>query len=108
MQPQGGISQGCHCVDPKLREMQRVVLGKLSDSITVQIQNSQDHRMTYKRGSRRTQVDYILWRQCNLKEISDHKLAASESVNKKHKRVLRKIIIVVKKIKRTIVQTAKR
>ncbi|MGL4878533.1 hypothetical protein, partial [Paraclostridium dentum] len=34
-------------------------------------QKSQEHRVTYKSGGRSTQVDYILCRRCNLKEISD-------------------------------------
>ncbi|KAI5624343.1 hypothetical protein C0J50_15865 [Silurus asotus] len=30
-----------------------------------------DHRVTYKSGGRCTQVDYVLYRRCNLKEIGD-------------------------------------
>ncbi|KAF7702094.1 hypothetical protein C0J45_9471 [Silurus meridionalis] len=32
------------------------------------------HRVTYKSGGRYTQVDYVLCRRCNLKEIGDYKV----------------------------------
>ncbi|KAF7702399.1 hypothetical protein HF521_001682 [Silurus meridionalis] len=35
-----------------------------------------DHRVTYKKGGRCTQVDYVLCRRCNLKEIGDLKTVA--------------------------------
>ncbi|KAK3509090.1 hypothetical protein QTP70_020302 [Hemibagrus guttatus] len=43
-------------------------------------QKREEHRVTYKSGGRRTQVDYILCRRGNLKEISDCKVVVGESV----------------------------
>ncbi|MDM5112198.1 hypothetical protein, partial [Aeromonas caviae] len=34
----------------------------------------EEHRVTYKSGGRCTQVDYILYRRCSLKEIGDCKV----------------------------------
>ena len=44
------------------------------------LQKRQEHRVTYKSGGGSTQVDYILRRQCNLKEINDRKVGVGESV----------------------------
>ncbi|KAF7689638.1 hypothetical protein HF521_012991, partial [Silurus meridionalis] len=38
----------------------------------------EDHRVTYKSGGRCTQVDYVLCRRCNLKEIGDCKVLAGK------------------------------
>ncbi|KAI5615334.1 hypothetical protein C0J50_10843 [Silurus asotus] len=40
----------------------------------------EDHRVTYKSGERCTQVDYVLCRRCNLKEIRDCNVLAGDSV----------------------------
>ncbi|KAK3561612.1 hypothetical protein QTP86_010688 [Hemibagrus guttatus] len=39
--------------------------------VNTYFQKREEHRVTYKSGGRRTQVDYILCRRGNLKEISD-------------------------------------
>ncbi|KAI5628036.1 hypothetical protein C0J50_8274 [Silurus asotus] len=43
-----------------------------------------DHRVTYKSGGRCTQVDYVLCRRCNQKEIGDCKVLAGDSVARQH------------------------
>lgn len=43
-------------------------------------QKRREHRVTYNIEGRSTQVDYILCRRCNLKEISDCKVVVGESV----------------------------
>ncbi|XP_051793709.1 uncharacterized protein LOC127530597 [Acanthochromis polyacanthus] len=63
-------------------------------------QKRQEHRVTYKSGGRSTQVDYILCRRCNLKEISDCKVVAGESVARQHRMVVCRMTLVVKKMKR--------
>ncbi|KAF7664357.1 hypothetical protein LDENG_00180020, partial [Lucifuga dentata] len=50
-------------------------------------QKKQEHRVTYKSGGRSTQVDYILYRRCNPKEISDCKVVIGESVARQHRMV---------------------
>ena len=59
---------------------------------------------TFRRGRslrRSTQVDHILYRQCNLKEISDRKVVIGESVARQHKIVVCRMTLVVRKLKRT-------
>ncbi|XP_051809100.1 craniofacial development protein 2-like isoform X4 [Acanthochromis polyacanthus] len=63
-------------------------------------QKRQEHRVTYKSGGRSTQVDYILCRWCNLKEISDCKVVVGESVARQHRMVVCRMTLVVKKMKR--------
>ncbi|KAE8288310.1 hypothetical protein D5F01_LYC12175 [Larimichthys crocea] len=60
----------------------------------------QEHRVIYKSGGRSTQVDYILCRQCNLKEISDCKVVVCESVARQHRMVVCRMTLVVRKMKR--------
>ncbi|KAK3564031.1 hypothetical protein QTP86_006945 [Hemibagrus guttatus] len=48
--------------------------------VNTYFQKREEHRVTYKSGGRRTQVDYILCRRGNLKEISDCKVVMGESV----------------------------
>ncbi|KAF7655893.1 hypothetical protein LDENG_00048720, partial [Lucifuga dentata] len=64
-------------------------------------QKKQEHRVTYKSGGRSTQVDYILYRRCNLKEISDCKVVVGESVARQHRMVVCRMTLVVRKMKRT-------
>ena len=52
-----------------------------------------EHRVTYKSGGKSTQVDYVMCRRRNLKEIL-HKCLA-----KQHRRVVCKMVFMVKKKK---------
>ncbi|KAE8291438.1 hypothetical protein D5F01_LYC11043 [Larimichthys crocea] len=63
-------------------------------------QKRQEHRVTYKSGGRSTQVDYILCRRCNLKEISDCKVVVGESAARQHRMVVCRMMLVVRKMKR--------
>ncbi|RDD64009.1 hypothetical protein DU478_22460, partial [Thalassococcus profundi] len=69
--------------------------------VNTYFQKRKEHRVTYKSGDRSTQVDYILCRRCNLREISDCKVVAGESVARQHRMVVCKMTLVVKKRKRT-------
>ncbi|KAI5098241.1 hypothetical protein C0J45_11968 [Silurus meridionalis] len=51
-----------------------------------------DHRVTYKIGGRCTQVDYVLCRRCNLKEIGDCQVLAGYSVAKQHQMVVCRMV----------------
>lgn len=62
-------------------------------------QKRQEHRVSYKSGGRRTQVDYILCRRCKLKEISDCKVVVGESVARQHRMVVCILTLVVRKMK---------
>ena len=56
--------------------------------------------MTYKSGNRTTQIDYILCRRGKLKEVSDCKVVAGESVAKQHRLLVCRMTILVKKRKK--------
>ena len=64
-------------------------------------QKRQEHRVTYKSGGRSTQIDYILCRRCNLKEISDCKVVVGESVARQYRMLVSRMTLVVRKTKRT-------
>uniref|UniRef100_A0A3B3BTI6 ribonuclease H n=1 Tax=Oryzias melastigma TaxID=30732 RepID=A0A3B3BTI6_ORYME len=68
----------------------------------------QEHRVTYKSGGRSTQIDYILCRRCNLKEISDCKVVVGESVSRQHRMVVCRMTLVVKKMKKERAKAEKR
>eukprot|EP00064_Thunnus_orientalis_P016389 superscaffoldBa00003239_g16454 len=60
----------------------------------------EEHRVTYKSGGRCTQVDYVLCRRCNLKEIGDCKVVAEENVARQHRIVVCRMTLETKKRKR--------
>ena len=69
--------------------------------VNTYFQKRQEHRVTYKSGGRSTQVDYILCRRCNLKEISDCKVVVGESVVRQHRMIVCRMTLIVRKAKRT-------
>ncbi|KAK3508727.1 hypothetical protein QTP70_004272 [Hemibagrus guttatus] len=71
-------------------------------------QKREEHRVTYKSGGRRTQVDYILCRRGNLKEISDCKVVVGESVAKQHRMVVIRMTLIVCKKKRSKIEIEKK
>ena len=58
-----------------------------------------EHRVTYKSGGKSTQVDYVMCRRRNLKEMCDCKVILNECVAKQHRMVVCKMILMVKKKK---------
>ena len=58
-----------------------------------------EHRMTYKSGGKSTQVDYVMCRRRNLKEMCDCKVILNECVAKQHRMVVCKMALMVKKKK---------
>ncbi|KAK3505605.1 hypothetical protein QTP70_004923 [Hemibagrus guttatus] len=69
--------------------------------VNTYFQKREEHRVTYKSGGRRTQVDYILCRRGNLKEISDCKVVVGESVARQHRMVVCRMTLMVCKMKRS-------
>ena len=55
------------------------------------------HRVTYKSGGKTTQVDYVMCRRRNLKEMCDCKVILNECVAKQHRMVVCKMVLMVKK-----------
>ncbi|KAK3572554.1 hypothetical protein QTP86_000438 [Hemibagrus guttatus] len=68
--------------------------------VNTYFQKREEYRVTYKCGGRRTQVDYILCRRGNLKEISDCKVVVGESVARQHRMVVCRMTLMVCKTKR--------
>ncbi|KAK3570592.1 hypothetical protein QTP86_023645, partial [Hemibagrus guttatus] len=65
-------------------------------------------KVTYKSGGRRTQVDYILCRRGNLKEISDCKVVVGESIARQHRMVVCRMTLMVCKTKRSKIEMEKK
>ena len=55
-----------------------------------------EHRVTYKIGGKTTQVDYMMCRRRNLKEICDCKVIVNECITKQHRMVVCKMALMVK------------
>ncbi|KAK3523894.1 hypothetical protein QTP70_015724 [Hemibagrus guttatus] len=72
--------------------------------VNTYFQKREEHRVTYKSGGRRTQVDYILCRRGNLKEISDCKVVVGESVASQHRMVVCRMTLMVCKKKRSEIE----
>ncbi|KAK3532052.1 hypothetical protein QTP86_003539 [Hemibagrus guttatus] len=76
--------------------------------VNTYFQKREEHRVTYKSGGRRTQVDYILCRRGNLKEISDCKVVVGESVARQHRMVVCRTTLMVCKTKRSKIEREKK
>ncbi|KAK3532174.1 hypothetical protein QTP86_009195 [Hemibagrus guttatus] len=76
--------------------------------VNTYFQKREEHRVTYKSGGRRTQVDYILCRRGNLKEISDCKVVVGESVARQYRMVVCRMTLVVCKKKRSKIEIEKK
>ena len=63
-----------------------------------------EHRITYMSGRRNTQVDYILCRRRDLKEVGDCKVVVGESVAQQHRMVVCKLSMRAVKKKREVVE----
>ncbi|KAK3509608.1 hypothetical protein QTP70_006814 [Hemibagrus guttatus] len=72
--------------------------------VNTYFQKREEHRVTYNSGGRRTQVDYILCRRGNLKEISDCKVVVGESVARQHRMVVCRMTLMVCKTKRSKIE----
>ena len=78
-----------------------VDLGKRIDLAIVNIyfKKKDEHRVTYKSGKKSTQVDYVMCRRRNLKEMCDCEVILNECVAKQHCMVVCKMALMVKKKK---------
>ncbi|KAI5089302.1 histone H4 transcription factor [Silurus meridionalis] len=75
--------------------------------VNTYFKKKEDHRVTYKSGGRCTQVDYVLCRRCNLKEIGDCKVLAGDSVARQHRMVVCRMVLEAR-MKRRRVRTERR
>ena len=58
-----------------------------------------EHRMTYKSGKKSTQVNYVMCRRRNLKEMCDCKVIVNDCVAKQHRMMVCKMVVMIKKKK---------
>ena len=81
------------------KELMVVDLAKRMDLAIVNtyFKTKHKHRVTYKSGGKNTQVDYVMCRRKNLKEMCDCKVMVNEGVAKQHCMVVCKIAFMVKK-----------
>ena len=56
-----------------------------------------EHKVTYRSGGKSTQVDYVMSRRRNLKEMCHCKVIVNECVAKQHRMVVCKMTLMVKK-----------
>ena len=61
--------------------------------VNTYFKKKEEHRVTYKSGGKSTQVDYVMCRRRNLKEICDCKVILNECVAKQHRMVVCKMAL---------------
>ena len=76
-----------------------VDFGKIIDLAIVNtyFKKKDEYRVTYKSGGKSTQVDYVMCRRRNLKEMCDCEVIVNECVAKQHRMVAWKMALMVKK-----------
>ena len=67
--------------------------------INIYFKKKDEYKVTYKSGGKSTQVDYVMCKRRNLKEMCDCKVIVNECVAKQHHMVVCKIALIVKKKK---------
>ena len=94
---------GRHGVETRNKEVSMVVdFAKRMDLAIVNtyFKKNDEHRVTYKSGGKKnTQVDYVMCRRRNLKEMCNCKVIVNECVAKQHRMVVCIMVLVVKKKK---------
>ena len=76
-----------------------VDFGKRMDLAIVNpyFKKNDEHKVTYNSGGKSTQVDYVMCRRKNLKEMCDCKVIVNECVTKQQRMVVCKMAFMVKK-----------
>ena len=93
---------GSYSVGTRNKEGSMVVdFGKRMDLAIVNtyFKKKDEHRVTYKSGGKRTQINYVMCRRTNLKKMCDCKVILIECVAKQHHMVVCKMALMVKKKK---------
>ena len=67
--------------------------------VNTYFKKKEKHRAAYKSGRKSTQVDYVMCRRRNLKEMCDFKVTVNECIAKQHHMVVCKMALMVKKKK---------
>ena len=69
------------------------------DVVNTYFKKKDNHKVTYKSRYRPIQVDYIVCRRGNLKEVGDCKVVAGDSVARQHQMVVYRMTMKVKRKK---------
>ena len=97
------VSRAQKAIERKMNKERSMVVdfGKKMDLAIVNIyfKKKDEHRVTYKSGGKNTQVDYVMCRKRNLKEMCDCKVIVNECVAKQHRMVVCKMALILKKKK---------
>ena len=72
--------------------------------VNTYFKKKEEHRITYKSGGRKSQIDYLLYRRHSLKEVEDCKVVPGESAAKQHRLVVCKISLGARKKKKVGVE----
>ena len=72
--------------------------------VNIYFKKKDEHRVTYKSGGKNTQVNYVMCRRRNLKEMCNCKVIVNECIAKQHRIVVCKMALMVKKKKAEIVK----
>ena len=72
--------------------------------VNIYFKKKDKHRVTYKSGGKGTQVDYVMCRRRDLKEMCDCKVMVNKCVAKQHHMVICQMALMVKKKKAEKVQ----
>ena len=75
--------------------------------VNTYFKKNDEHKVTYKSGGKSTQVDYVMCRRRNLKEMCDWRVIVNECVAKQHRMVVCKMAVMVKKKKAQKVKDTK-
>ena len=67
--------------------------------VSTYFKKKDEHRVMYNSAGKNTQVDYVMCRRGNLKEMCDCKVILNECVAKQHRMVVCKMVLMVKKKK---------
>ena len=67
--------------------------------VNIYFKKKDKHRVTYKSGGKGTQVDYVMCRRRDLKEMCDCKVMVNKCVAKQHHIVICQMVLMVKKPK---------
>ena len=86
-----------------------VDFGKRMDLVIVNtyFKKKDKHKVTYKSGGKSTQVDYVMSKRRNLKEMCDCTVIVNECVAKQHRMVVCKMALMVNMVKKKKVEKVK-
>ena len=102
MEEKNDFSQDLDVLIESISKQEIIVLG--ADLTNIYFKKKDKHRVTYKSGGKGTQVDYVMCRRRDLKEMCDCKVIVNKFVAKQHRILICQMALMVKKKKAEKVQ----